>query len=149
MRRRLAAFVALVVGAATLALAVAVAISEFPRGLGLLACVVIAGASAWYGVARRGLARMAGLTVAGLALAGAVALLVAGGPPFVDLLVVAGLLVALGAARATLAIHVDLPDAPAPRRACALLQPALGWREGGALLARRPRHARAGSSRSS
>ena len=34
---------------------------------------------AWYGVLRRGVARVAGLTVAGLALAGAVALIVAGG----------------------------------------------------------------------
>ena len=33
MSRRLAAIVALVVGAATVALAVAVAVSEFPRGL--------------------------------------------------------------------------------------------------------------------
>ena len=122
----MAAFVALVVGAATVALAVAVAISEFPRGLGLLACVVIAGASAWYGVARRGFARIAGLTVAGLALAGAVALLVAGGPPGLDLLVVAGLLVSLAAARATLAIHVDLPDAPAPRHPVLFFNPRSG-----------------------
>ena len=126
MRRRLAACVALVVGAATLALAVAVSISEFPRGLGLLACVVIAGASAWYGVVRRGPARLAGLTVAGLALAVAVALLVAGGPPGVDVLVVAGLLIALGAVRATLAIHVDLPDAPAPRHPVLFFNPRSG-----------------------
>ena len=39
MRRRLAAIVALVVGAATIALAIAVAVSEFPRGLGVLGCV--------------------------------------------------------------------------------------------------------------
>ena len=36
MSRRLAALVALVVGAATIVLAVAVAVSEFPRGLVLL-----------------------------------------------------------------------------------------------------------------
>ena len=75
-RQQLAAIVALVVGAATVALAVAVAVSEFPRGLGLLGCVVVAAAAAWYGVLRRGIARVAGLTVAALALAGAVALLV-------------------------------------------------------------------------
>ena len=63
-RQRIAAVVALVVGAATMALAVAVAVSEFPRGLGLLACVLVAGAAAWYGVLRRGVARVAGLTVA-------------------------------------------------------------------------------------
>ena len=54
MRRRLAALVALVVGAATVCLAIAMAVSEFPRGLGLLACVLVAGAAAWYGLLRRG-----------------------------------------------------------------------------------------------
>ena len=74
MSRRSAAAVALVVGAATIALAVAVAVSEFPRGLVLLGCVVVAGAAAWYGALRRGIARDAGLAVAALALAGAVAI---------------------------------------------------------------------------
>ena len=54
MRRRLAAVFALVVGAATLALAIAVAITEFPRGLVLLGCVLLAGVAAWYGLLRRG-----------------------------------------------------------------------------------------------
>ncbi len=47
-RQQIAAVVALVVGAATVAVAVAVAVSEFPRGLGLMACVLVAGAAAWY-----------------------------------------------------------------------------------------------------
>ena len=66
--------------------------SEFPRGLGLLACVLVAGAAAWYGVLRRGPARVAGLAVAALALAGAVALLVADDSSLDELLVVVGLL---------------------------------------------------------
>ena len=53
-RRRLAAIVALVVGAATIVLAVVLAVTEFPRGLGLLACVVVAGAAAWFGRAAAG-----------------------------------------------------------------------------------------------
>ena len=126
MRRQIAAVVALVVGAGTVALAIAIAVSEFPRGLGLLACVLVAAASAWYGVLRRGAARVAGLTVAGLALAGAVALLVSGGAPLVDLLVVAGLLVSLAAARAALAVHVDLPGAAAPRRPVLFYNPRSG-----------------------
>ena len=52
--RRLAAVIALVVGIATIALAVVVAVSEFPRGLILLGCVLVAGAAAWYGALRRG-----------------------------------------------------------------------------------------------
>ena len=125
-RRQLAAIVALVVGAATIVLAIAVAVSEFPRGLVLLGCVVVAAAAAWYGVLRRGVARVVGLTIAALALAGALVLLIANGAPFVDLLVVAGLLVSLAAARATLAVHVDLPDAPAPRRPVLFFNPRSG-----------------------
>ena len=124
-RRRLAAVVALVVGAATIAFAVAVAVSEFPRGLFVLGCVVVAAASAWYGVLRRGVARVAGLALAALALAGVVLLLVSDGL-LAELLVVAGLLVSLAAARATLGIHVALPGAPAPRRAVLFFNPRSG-----------------------
>ena len=126
MSRRLAATVALIVGAATVALAIAVAISEFPRGLILLGCVVIAGVSAWYGVLRRGVARIAGLAVAALALTGAVALLVVEGSPLADLLVVAGLLASLAAARAALAVHVALPSASAPRKPVLFFNPRSG-----------------------
>ena len=126
MRRRLAALVALVVGAATIALAVAVAVSEFPRGLGLLGCVVVAAASAWYGVLRRGIARVAGLTVAALALAGAVALLVAGESLLAELLVLAGLLVFLVAGRAVMSVHVALPGVSAPRNPVLFFNPRSG-----------------------
>ena len=126
MRRRPAAVVALVAGAATIALALAVAVSEFPRGLVLLGCVAVACAAGWYGLLRRGIARVAGLGLAGLALAGAVVVVVAGGAPLVDLLVVAGLVVSLAAARATLSVHVDLPSAIAPRRPVLFFNPRSG-----------------------
>jgi diacylglycerol kinase family enzyme len=124
-RRRLAAAVALVAGAATIAFAVAVAVSEFPRGLVVLGCVVVAAASAWYGVLRRGVARVAGLAVAALALAGVVLLLVADGL-LAELLVVGGLLVSVAAARATLGIHVALPGAQAPQRPVLFFNPRSG-----------------------
>ena len=73
MSRRLAAAVALIVGAATIVLAVVVAADQFPRGLVLLGCVLLAGAAGWYGALHRGIARKAGFTVAAIALAGAVA----------------------------------------------------------------------------
>jgi hypothetical protein len=126
LRRRLAAVFALVVGAATLALAVTVAISEFPRGLVLLGCALVAGVFAWYGLIRRGIARAVGLIVAGTAVAVAVALIVVGGSRFLDLLVIVGLLVSLAAARATLGVHVDLPSAPSPRRPVLFFNPRSG-----------------------
>ena len=133
MRRRLLAVVALVAGAASLALAVAVVVSEFPRGLVVVACIarrrhgrLVRGAAPGTPCAR------SGSIVAGLALAGAVVLLVTG-RPLLDLLVVAGVLVALAAACATLVVNVDLPDAPAAAAPRALLQPEVGRRQGGAL----------------
>ena len=65
--QRAAAIVALVVAAATVGLAIAIVVTEFPRGIGVLACVLAAGASAFYGALRRGAARVAGLAFAVLA----------------------------------------------------------------------------------
>jgi diacylglycerol kinase family enzyme len=126
MNRRLAATIALLVGAATFVLAVTVAVIQFPRGLFLLGCVVLAGAAAWYGVLRRGIARAAGLTVAGVALVVALVLVLTGGSLLVNVLVVAGLLVFLAASRAAVAIHVDLPTAPAPHRPVLIYNPRSG-----------------------
>ncbi|MFI6830040.1 diacylglycerol/lipid kinase family protein [Kribbella sp. NPDC050241] len=126
MRRRVAAIVALLVGAATVVLAVVVAVSQFPRGLFVLGCVVIAAVAAWYGVLRRGIARVVGLAVAGLALAGAVVLVAVGGNFGVDLLVVVGLLVTLAASRATFTAHVDLPRVPAPQHPVLFYNPKSG-----------------------
>ena len=123
---RLAAMVALVAGAATFVLAVAVAVSEFPRGLIVLGCVVIATASAWYGALRRGIARVAGLAVAALALAGVAALFALDGAAFVDLLVVAGLSVTLAATRAAFGVHIDLPSAAPPSRPVLFFNPKSG-----------------------
>ena len=125
MRRRLAAVVALVAGAATIALALADAVSEFPRGLVVLACLLVAGAAAWYGVLRRGLARVAGLgRRTGARRRGG--MVVVGGARFVDLLVLAGLLVSLAAARAALPVHVDLPRATAPKQPVLFFNPRSG-----------------------
>jgi diacylglycerol kinase family enzyme len=126
MRPRLAAMVTLVVGTATVALAVAVAVSEFPRGLGLLGCLMVAAAAGWYGVLRRGIARLAGLALAALAIAGMVALIVGGGSPLGELVTLAGLLVTLAAARASLAVHVALPGASRPRRPVLFFNPRSG-----------------------
>jgi diacylglycerol kinase family enzyme len=126
VKQRLAAVFALVVGAVTLALAIGVAINEFPRGLILLGCVLLAGVAAWFGLLRRGSARVVGLIVAGIALVAAAALIVALGSPLMDLLVLAGLLLSLAAARASIAVHVDLPSATAPRHPVLFFNPRSG-----------------------
>src|SRR4051794_16475601 len=122
-RRRLAAALALVVAAATVVLAVVQAVTEFPRGLWLTGCVVVAFAAASYAVVRRGTARLAGLACAGLALAGAVVLFLTGDFLLEGVLVVAGVLVSLAAARVALAVHVPLPAASRPRRPVLFMNP--------------------------
>ena len=74
-RRRAAAGLALVLGAATLLLAVYVVFQQFPRGLIVLGCVAAALAAGWYGLLRRGVVRLASLAVALVALAVPVVLL--------------------------------------------------------------------------
>ena len=125
-RQQLAAIVALIVGTATIVFAMANAVSVFPRGLVVLALVLVAGACAWYGVLRRGVARVAGVGVAGLALVGVLAVIVVDGARFADLLILAGLLVSLAASRAAFAIHVDLPRVPAPSQAVLFFNPKSG-----------------------
>ena len=126
MSRRFLAVCALLAAALTIGLAVAVVVGEFPRGLLLVACVVITGAAAWYGVLRRGLARVGGLIVAALGLAGALVLLLTRGAPLADVLVVVGLLLSLAAARAAFAGHVELPSASAPKHAVLFYNPKSG-----------------------
>ena len=62
--RQAAAIGALVFGLSGFGLAAVVAVQEFPRGLIALGLVALAAAAAWYGVLRRGTARVLGLAVA-------------------------------------------------------------------------------------
>jgi diacylglycerol kinase family enzyme len=126
MRRRWLAALALLLGAATGVLALVVAVIEFPRGLALLILVLVAGAAAWYGVVRRGVARVAGLVVAGLALAAALVLVLTRGAPLLDLMIVVGLVASVAAARSAILVHVDLPAAPPPRHPVLFFNPRSG-----------------------
>jgi hypothetical protein len=125
-RRRLAAIVALTVGAATVALATVEAVRAFPRGLVVAACVAVAGLVAWYGLLRRGLARLAGLTCGALAICAAVVVLVTGGPLLAELLVVVGAIVFVAAVRGAFAFRVDLSPVPRPKRAVLFFNPRSG-----------------------
>jgi diacylglycerol kinase family enzyme len=123
--RRPAAIVALVLGFAALALAVVIAVQEFPRGLIALGCVVLAAAAAGYGVLRRGALRIAGLAVGAVALAAAI-LLLASHRLFEEVLVVVALVLSATAGRAAFAIHSELPQAAAPRHPVMFFNPKSG-----------------------
>jgi diacylglycerol kinase family enzyme len=125
-RRRLAAFAAIAVGVATIALAAFVAVAEFPLGLAVLACVLVALASAWYGLLRRRVARAFGLALAALALAGVLVLIVAEGHPLENALVVGGAALSLALARVAFEVHVPLPSVAAPSKPVLFVNPKSG-----------------------
>ena len=117
---------ALALGAATVVLAIAVAVSNFPRGLTVLACLALAVAFGWYGIRRRGAARVIGLVLAALLVAGSLVLVATNGDLLANLLILAGVVVSVGAAGAAFAIHADLPVAPRPSHAVLFMNPRSG-----------------------
>ena len=125
MRRRLAAVAALALAAAAIVLAAVTAVREFPAGLAVLICVVLALVCGWYGLVRRGIARAFALGAA-VALAAAAVLLLVGREPLTVVVVVAALWLALAAARTAFRIHVDLAQAPPPERAVLFYNPRSG-----------------------
>ena len=107
--------VSLVLFAAAVILAVVVAVTRFPGGLAVLACIALAAAAAGYAVRRRGAARITGTLAAAALIAGALALIVIEGSPVDNLLVAVALAAALAATQRALSVHADLPTARAPQ----------------------------------
>ena len=126
MNRRLAAIASLALLAASVVLAVVVAVQRFPRGLTVLACVVVALLAAWWALVHRGAVRYAAAVGAGVLLAGAVVLVVLEGRVLEDVLILAALVLSLAAARRVFTVHVRLPAAAAPKRAVLFYNPKSG-----------------------
>jgi diacylglycerol kinase family enzyme len=124
--QRLWALGALLLGIAAFALAVAIAISRFPRGLSVLACIVLALVAAWHGVRRRGTARLVAGVIAVVLAAAAVTLVVIEHKVVADVVLVALALASVGAARRAFATHVHLPPAPPPGRPVLFYNPKSG-----------------------
>ncbi len=125
--QRAAAIAALGLPPALLILAITVLVGEFPRGLIVLGCVVVALAAAWYGLLRRGTARLLALAVALAALAGLTVVLVSQGEHFVEtIVIIAGLGVATASAKAAFRLRAPLPSAPNPKRPVLLYNPKSG-----------------------
>jgi hypothetical protein len=112
---RPAAIAALAGTAALAILGIDIVLSQFPRGLIVLACLVIALAAAWYGLTRTGGARLLGSGIATLAVGVTVAVLIADGDHLAQALVI---VVALGlmlvVTRSAFRVHVPLEPAPDP-----------------------------------
>jgi diacylglycerol kinase family enzyme len=123
--RRPAAIGALLLGLGALGLAVVVAVQEFPRGPIALACVAVATAATWYGILRRGAARVAGLAIGALGLGAAIVLL-ARDRLIEELLVIAALVLSCACARAAFGFRAHLPRVAAPRRPVLFYNPKSG-----------------------
>jgi diacylglycerol kinase family enzyme len=124
--RRLWAAAALVLALLAIGLAVAVAVAHFPKGLSVLVCLVLAVCAAWYGVRRRGTVRTIGIAAAALLLCGAILLVIVEGRVLEDLLVIAGVLAALAAARIAFRVHVRWPEAERPSHPVLFYNPKSG-----------------------
>jgi len=125
-RGRLAAAAAIALAAVTILVAVHLSVIQFPVGLVALAGVVIALACAWYGLLRRGVARMLGLALGVAFLGAAVVVIVLEGRLVQSAVVVAGAVLALSFARAAFAVHVPLPRAEAPSAPVLYVNPKSG-----------------------
>jgi diacylglycerol kinase family enzyme len=123
---RFAAVLSLLLFAASVVLAVVVAVQRFPRGLSVLACMVLALGAAWWALVRRGSARVVGAVVAAVLLVGAVVLVVLEGWVLEDALILAGLLVSVGAASRAFVVRAQLPAASPLKRPVLFYNPKSG-----------------------
>ena len=114
MARRLWALATLVLLVASLVVACVVAVSTFPNGLVVLACLVLATFAAWDAVRRTGAARLVLALIAALAVAGAIVLLVVEGSLVANVIVIVTFLAGLACARAAFSVHLQLPTVTAP-----------------------------------
>jgi len=124
--KRVAAIAALGLAAAAVALAVVVSIENFPRGLTVFACIVLAVAAAWWGLLRRGFARGLAFAATAALVAGAIALVVLQGGLLENLLIAAAALLSLIAAGVVFRAHARLPSARRPERAVLIYNPRSG-----------------------
>jgi hypothetical protein len=141
--RRAAAIAALGVGAATLLLGFYIVIDQFLRALLVLGGVIVALAAGWYGLLRRGALRAAALGVAMIGLAAPPLILLRNGDHIAEaVLVGAGTVLTLAAARAAFRTKVALPPAVRPERPVLFYNPKSGGGKAERFALDREAHAR-------
>ena len=126
VNRQLAAIASLALLAASVVLAVVVAVQRFPRGVTVLTCLALALLAAWWALVHHGVVRLAAAACAGVFLVGAVALVVVEGRVLEDALILVGLLLSLAAARRVFTAHATLAVAPPPKRPVLFYNPKSG-----------------------
>jgi Diacylglycerol kinase catalytic domain len=125
-QRRLWAGAALIVAIATFLFAIDVALQRIPKGFTVAACVIVAVAALAFGLVRRGPVRIVALVLAALLLAAAVTLVFVEHDPTDDVLLAAGVVATLLAARYAFRVRVDWPPARPPTRPVLFYNPKSG-----------------------
>ncbi|HYZ82153.1 MAG TPA: diacylglycerol kinase family protein [Solirubrobacteraceae bacterium] len=117
---------ALVLSLGAAAAAVVAIVRRFPLSLAALACVALAVPVAWIALSRGRTLRLAGLALAAALIAGSVVLALVEGVLIENLVILAALAGAGGAARQAFRVHVALPPASRPERAVLFYNPKSG-----------------------
>jgi diacylglycerol kinase family enzyme len=107
-------------------LAALLAVERFPRGIAVLAGLVVALAAGWTALRSEGLRRLLATGLTAAALAGTVLALVLQGSVLADLVVVALAVGAVLCARAAFRMRIELPAAPRPHRPVLFFNPRSG-----------------------
>jgi diacylglycerol kinase family enzyme len=122
----LAAILALVFAALTLAVVTYSVIASFPRGLILAGLLMGAGIAGWYGLIRRGNPRVFGLGVAATLVLTALLIVILDGGVAEFVVVGALAFATVAASKAAFAVHVPLPGAADPARPVLFYNPKSG-----------------------
>jgi diacylglycerol kinase family enzyme len=125
-RPRMAAILALVLAALTLAATAYSMIANFPRGLILAALLVGAGVGAWYGLIRRGTPRLFGVGLAATLVLAAVLIVILDGGVAEFVVVGATAFATVATTKAAFAVHVPLPGAADPASPVLFFNPKSG-----------------------
>jgi diacylglycerol kinase family enzyme len=126
MNRRLAASLALLAALVAVASAAYAFASDFPRGLVVFACVVLALGAAWMGLLRKGTARALWLGLAALLLATSIVVTLAGGDVWLLAVSIVAVLGSLAASRQAFRPESELPPAPALKQPVLFVNPRSG-----------------------
>ena len=126
MSRCLAAIIALLAALVAVGTAAYAFVSEFPRGLWIFLCIVLALGAAWMGLLRTGTARFIGLAIAALLLIVAILITFGGGNAWLVAISIVALLASLAAARRAFRPEHALPRAPAPSHPVLFVNPRSG-----------------------
>ncbi|HEV7562869.1 MAG TPA: diacylglycerol kinase family protein [Solirubrobacterales bacterium] len=126
MRRRLGAIVAILGGGAAIGLAVYAFVTDFPRGLVVLVCVLGALGAAWMGLLRRGPVRLAGMVVAALLAGIGIGTMLSGDNGWALGAGIVALVASIAGARVAFRPDRSLPPAVPPRHPVLFVNPRSG-----------------------